>query len=187
MSLTRLAHDWWDRPIPDNVEIGDRSWLWSSYSFLHCRSRRPCAVRIGADSGLYAGTMFDLGPEGEVVIGSFCTLVSPVFSVAARVEIGDHVLISSRVVIADQAVARPYAEAQPPLSDSPSTRQEPGAQASGGAVVRIGSGAWIGTGAVLLAGADIGPDAIVGAASVVDGPVPPGATAGGNPYRLLRS
>src|SRR5205809_523678 len=64
-----LAHDWFPRALPDNVVIGERSWLYSSFAFLHYRSDQPCGVRIGSDSGLYNGTFFDLGPLGEVEIG----------------------------------------------------------------------------------------------------------------------
>jgi hypothetical protein len=48
-----LGHDWFDRPLPDNVRIGAGSWLHSSYAFLHNRSRRPCALSVGRNSGIY--------------------------------------------------------------------------------------------------------------------------------------
>jgi len=44
-----LAHDWFPRALPDNVVIGERSWLYSSFAFLHYRSDQPCGVRIGSD------------------------------------------------------------------------------------------------------------------------------------------
>src|SRR5206468_389872 len=61
----QLAHDWYPVPVPANVVLGDRSWLYSSFAFLHFRSQRPAAVRIGRASGIYVGSFFDLGPDGE--------------------------------------------------------------------------------------------------------------------------
>jgi maltose O-acetyltransferase len=55
-----------------------------------------------------------------------------------------------------------------------------------GKPVMVGKNVWIGGGAVLLPGVTIGDDAIIGAGSVVTRDVPPGATAAGNPARLLQ-
>jgi acetyltransferase-like isoleucine patch superfamily enzyme len=59
----------------------------------------------------------------------------------------------------------------------------PRAEISSAPVV-IGEDAWIGFNAVVLKGVTIGAGAIIGAASVVTGDVPPGATVTGNPARL---
>jgi maltose O-acetyltransferase len=54
-----------------------------------------------------------------------------------------------------------------------------------GRPVRIGKNVWIGGGAIILPGVTIGDDAVIGAGSVVTGDVPAGATAVGNPARLM--
>lgn len=64
----RLSHDWFDAPLPPGVELGERTWVYSSFAFLHCRG---ASVRIGSDCGVYLGTFFDLGPEAEVQIGDW--------------------------------------------------------------------------------------------------------------------
>lgn len=176
---TMLPHEWFGRAVPPNVELDPTCWIYSSYAFLHYRSRRRRAVRIGANTGVYANTMFDLGVEGEVRIGPYCTIVAPVFATNGLVLIEDHVLISSSVVIADDPHATPAARAQGSTGVTEPTDREP--------VVTISSGAWIGTGCTLLAGAHIGRDAVVGAGTVVDGVVPAGAVVGGNPWRIVRS
>jgi maltose O-acetyltransferase len=51
--------------------------------------------------------------------------------------------------------------------------------------IDIGSGVFIAAGSIVLPGARIGDEAVVGAGTVVDGEVPPGATAFGNPYRVI--
>jgi acetyltransferase-like isoleucine patch superfamily enzyme len=171
--VTRLAHDWFDGALPDNVRIGEGSWIHSAYAFLHMRSRRPCAVSIGRRSGVYIGSFFDLGPEGEVVIGDYCTLVGVVIATNARVVIESYAFLAHEVVIADHFAARPWREA---AGAAPAAAQH---------AVSIGEDAWIGARATLLDGARIGAGAIVGAAAVVDFDVPPLAIVAGNPARIV--
>jgi acetyltransferase-like isoleucine patch superfamily enzyme len=169
-----LPHDWFPRPLPANVEIGPRSWLDGSYAFLHCRSRRPCAVRIGHDTGVYVGTLFELGPGGEIEIGDFCTVVGAIIRTDRRVVIEDYALVSHEVVIADTFAPIPPAGGEP----------EPGEPSLSVAIRR---NAWVGARAILLGGADVGEGAIVGAGAVVDFPVLPFAIVAGNPARMVGS
>ena len=172
---TTLPHDWFPCPLPANVEIGSRSWLDGSYAFLHCRSRRPYAVHIGHDTGVYIGTLFELGPAGEVDIGNFCTVVGAIIRTDLRVVIEDYALVSHEVVIADTFAAVP-----PEAGDGPASGARP-------ISVAIRRNAWIGARAILLGGADVGEGAIVGAGAVVDFPVPSFAIVAGNPARVVGS
>ena len=160
-----LEHDWFPRPLPETITLGERSWLYSSYAMHHSYG----TVRIGPDSGVYSGTHFELGPDAELEIGRFCTIVAAIIRTNGRVSIGDHTFIAHGVVIADMPFATP-----------PRGAAEP--EAAG---VRIGSGAWIGASAIILGGAQIGDDAIVGAGTVVACQVPNGATVAGNPARVV--
>ena len=107
LDRTVLAHDWWPGPLPPNVVIGQRSWLYSSFAFLHYRSEQPCGLRVGHNSGLYNGTYLDLGPQGEVRIGNYCSVVGAIISSNGRVTIGDYTLIAYGVVVADSFAAVP--------------------------------------------------------------------------------
>lgn len=173
MSARRLEHDWFPEPLPDNVQLGPRSWLYSTFALRHFQSRRPCGLRVGHDTGMYNGTFFNLGPEGEVEIGSYCTLVGAIIHTNRRVVIQDFVFIAHEVVLADQSSAAP--------GTIPGTEQADTTEA-----IFVGENAWIGARAVLLSGARIGTGAIVGAAAVVDFEVPPHAVVAGNPARIVR-
>ena len=170
-----LPHDWFPRPLPDNVVIGERSWCYSSFAFLHYRSRRPCGVRVGSDSGIYNGTFFDLGPDGEVEIGNFATLVGAIISTNSRVVIGDYAFLAHEVVLADSFAARPHEK-----KDAPTTREN-GKMAG----ILLGNNCWIGARSVLLSGAVIGEGAIIGAGALVDFEVPPYTVVAGNPAQIV--
>ena len=173
----RLPHDWFPGPLPANVRAGEGTWIYSSFSFLHCSSARPSAVRIGRHSGIYDGTHFDLGPDAEVVIGDYCAIVGAIISTNGRVEVGDYALIAHEVVIADCSAAMPH----------PRRRPRPGRRVPNRSEVVIGPNVWIGARAIVLDGARIGEGAIVGAAALVSGEVPPYAVVAGNPSRIVGS
>lgn len=174
-STRRLSHDWYPANIPGNVEIGEHSWLYSSYAFLHCASKREQAVRIGKSSGLYDGCFFDLGPSGHVEIGDFSTLVGVIFATNERVQIGNYCFLAHEVVIADDHAAIPFK----------ANRAVAEAVQSSGDGITLGDDVWVGAGAVLLRGARIGNGAVLGAGAVVNFEVPPLAVVAGNPARLV--
>jgi acetyltransferase-like isoleucine patch superfamily enzyme len=172
-----LAHDWWPECLPSNVAIGEGSWLYSSFAFLHYRSEQPLGLRVGHSSGLYKDTLFDLGPEGEVSIGDYCTIAGVIISSNGRVLIGDYAFVAYNVVMADSFAAVPAARTETPEG-------QPGTAAPPISIV-LDENVWIGTRATLLAGAHIGEGAIVGAGSIVDFEVPPYAIVAGNPTRVV--
>ena len=52
--------------------------------------------------------------------------------------------------------------------------------------IEIGDNVYIGARCIILPGARIGADTVIGAGSVVAGPIPDGVTAAGNPCRVIR-
>lgn len=172
---TFLTHDWFPSPLPANVQIGEGSWLYSSFAFLHCRSQRPRPVRIGKSCGVYNGSFFDLGPNGEVDIGDYSALVGVIFATNGRVRIGNYCFLAHEVVVADEDAATPSRCDE----GAGEPRKEPFDS------VTLGDDVWVGAGAVLLKGARIGNGAIVGAGTVVGFEVPPLAIVAGNPARIV--
>lgn len=169
----KLEHDWFPVAVPANVEIGRDTWLYSSFSFLHFKSRKESAVRIGDSCGIYNGCFFDLGPDGHVEVGDFTALVGVIFSTNGRVSIGSHCFMAHEVVIADDhAVTPPRSRAAPP-------------EATPSADIAIGDSVWVGAGATILSGAVIGDGAVIGAGAVVNFEVPPLSIVAGNPARVV--
>lgn len=175
-----LEHDWFPRALPANVVVGERSWLYSSFAFTHSRSRRPVALRVGTDTGIYNPSFFELGEDGEVEIGNFCTLVAVIIATNKRIVIGDYAFLAHDVVLADSFAATPAPVQSHNDYSAASSADIPVA-------ITVGANSWIGARAVLLSGAHIGEGAIVGAASVVDFHVPPYAIVAGNPARIVGS
>jgi acetyltransferase-like isoleucine patch superfamily enzyme len=179
MASAHLDHDWFSLPIPDNVRLGARSWLHSSFAFAHYRSRAAIGVRVGSDTGLYAGTFFDLGPEAEVEIGNYCSIVGAIFATNGRIIIGDFALIAHEVVIADTHWAAPGTTHPPAVQ--PRTARVPASS------IEIGANVWIGTQAIIVGNVRVGEGAIIGAGTLVTQDVPPFTLCAGNPMRIIRS
>ena len=169
------SQDWFDRPLPANVRIGAGSWLHSAYAFLHSESRRTCALNVGRNTGIYRDSFFELGPQGGVRIGDYCTLVGVIIATNHLVVIGSYSFLAHEVVIADHFAATPWRSVAGPgesaYEDVPA--------------VVLGDDVWIAAGVTLLTGARVGPGAVVGAGAVVDFEVPAGAIVAGNPARIV--
>jgi acetyltransferase-like isoleucine patch superfamily enzyme len=170
--------DWFPRPLPRGVTVGERSHLASSYSCLHWSESAENRLAIGDDTGIYHPSFFELGPCAQVSIGSFSTMVGVIIRAEREVSIGNYVLIAHEVVITDCEHAR-RASVQRAATRLPPGNCEP-------RPVRIGNDVWIGMRAVILAGVTIGDGAIIGAGAVVSQHVPAHCIASGNPARIVR-
>ena len=183
----KLPGDWYDGIVPVNVVLDPDAYLESSYGLCRFRSRAPAGLRMGAGAAAYTGTMFDVGPRGQISIGR-CSMVNVAWLICdERIEIGDHVLISWNVVIMDtyrtsadpmvrRRLMQRFWREQVEPDDAAQTR-----------AVRIGHAAWIGFDSIVLPGVTIGDGAVIGCRSVVATDVPPYTVAAGNPARIIRS
>jgi acetyltransferase-like isoleucine patch superfamily enzyme len=173
-----IPHDWFPRELPRGLTVGERSFIVSSYCFLHCATEGDVAIHIGSDTGIYHGTFFELGRDAQVNVGNFCTLVGAIVRAEREVSIGDYVFVAHEVVITDSEEAA-AGHLQSGARRLPPSNCEP-------RPVRIGNDVWIGMRAVILAGVTIGDGAIIGAGAVVTQDVPARCTASGNPARIVR-
>ena len=166
-----LAWDWHSEPLPENLVIGERTWIYSSFAFRHHRSRRADAVYVGDDSGIYLATDFLTGPDGRVRIGNLCSITGAAFVTNGTISIGDYAFVAHEVTFTDSQFAVPF--------DGDDV--EPGPKTT------VGENVWIGARATILGGSHIGDNAVIGAGAVVNGEIPAFAIAAGNPATVIGS
>src|SRR5258708_23107890 len=177
--MSALSHDWFPRELPRGLTLGQRSFLYSSFAFLHCDPAAPHSVCVGDDTGIYHGTFFELGPAAQVEIGCFSTIVGAILRVERELRIGNYVFVAHEVVISDcdgPSLGRPLPSSGrlPPASCQPRR-------------ISIEDDVWIGMRAIVLAGVTIRAWAVLGAGAVVRDDVPPHAVVLGNPARVVRT
>jgi acetyltransferase-like isoleucine patch superfamily enzyme len=153
-------------------------------NFRGVNFRSGCTLEIGTGSIVEA----HLNAEREgasIIIGTNTFIGSSRIDSAARIEVGDDVLISWGCSIADHnshAIRWPQREHDVRYwyqgkKDWTHVKISP---------VKIGNKSWLGQNVIILKGVEIGEGAIVAAGSVVAKSVPPWTMVGGNPARVIR-
>jgi len=141
-------------------------------------------VTIGLNTECNAVLLFDR-PEAEITIGDRCFLGKSTIVSAARVSIGNDVMLSWGITIIDHDSHS--LEFSKRADDVVEWRQgRKSWEHVSISPVTIQNKAWIGFGATILKGVTIGEGAIVGAQAVVTHDVLPWSIVGGNPAKLIR-
>jgi maltose O-acetyltransferase len=130
--------------------------------------------------------------ERFAAVGHGCNIRPPFHcDYGYNISLGDGVFLNFNCVILD-VVAVSIGQGtqigpgvQILTADHPRDATERGSGLEFGRPIVIGRNVWIGGGAIILPGVTIGDDAIIGAGSIVTRDVPAGATAAGNPARIL--
>lgn len=147
-----------------------------------------------------------VGP-GEVVLGEgvqFGWKASPLFysgychvevcEEQSRIEIGDRTEFNNNLLLKCSGAGIRIGRdclfgVHVEIFDSDFHELDPARRRNGSpkpAPVEIGDNVFVGMGVRILKGATIGSDAVIGAGSVVAGPIPAGVIAAGNPARVIR-
>jgi acetyltransferase-like isoleucine patch superfamily enzyme len=182
-----LDWDWYPGRIPENVEVDDTAYVETTFSFYCFRSRLPGGVSYGRGASTYLGTMFDVGPKGQVRLGQYALVHGAHIICDAAVVIGDHALISWSVVLMDT-----YRVPLDPVARRKELEKVPGRLRRFAAAdvparpIVIEPNVWIGFEACVLPGVTVGRGSVVGARSVVIETVPPYTVVVGNPARVIR-
>jgi acetyltransferase-like isoleucine patch superfamily enzyme len=178
-----VQHDWWDKPIPDNVDFGEGLYCETAQVFRHMRARHKGAVVLGNHVSVYAGCSFALGAAGSCSVGDFTLMNGALVMAEERIEIGSHCLISWNVGIADSDF-HPLAPAQRLIDAealAPFYKDRPPRPKLTTRPVIIGDNVWIGMNSIILKGVRIGDNSVVAAGSVVTKSVEPNTVVAGNP------
>ena len=187
-SARTLPWDWYPGTIPENAVIDETAYLETTFSFHLYRSEASPGVRMAKGASAYLGTMFDVGPKGNVTLGEYALVHGARIVCDNRVEIGDYALISWEVLVMD-TYRLPFDSETRRRALEDAARQEPRRLPSIAPArpVKIGHNVWIGFGSCILPGVTIGDGCIIGARSVVSENIPPYTVAVGNPARFVRT
>jgi acetyltransferase-like isoleucine patch superfamily enzyme len=180
---TRIADDWFDGMIPENIEAGTGSVIDSSFCFQRYHATGPCGLRVGRDTTIWR-TSLAVETGAIIEIGDSCYLADAALACLERISMGNDVLIAAGVTIVDSDF-HPFdvggrmadAEAISPLGqweNRPAVDARP---------VEIEDGVRIGYNATILKGVHIGAGAVIGPGAVVSRDVAPGVYVSGNPAR----
>ncbi len=168
--------------------------------------------RLLSTCGRIAGSPVVLQPvlfvgPGEIALGEgvqFGWKASPLFytgychvevsSHRSRIEVGDRTEFNNNLTIKSEGAGIRIGRdclfgAQVEIFDSDFHDLDPARRVGGSpktAPVEIGDNVFVGMGVRILKGVTIGSDSVVGAGSVVTGPIPAGVIAAGNPARVIR-
>jgi acetyltransferase-like isoleucine patch superfamily enzyme len=160
----RIENDWFDGFIPDNVLLDHGAHIETTQSFELFKSDQQPGLSIGKFSSIYPPTMFDIGRNGRVSIGTYSMLNGPRIICDSQIQIGDHCLIAWNVILMDNYRA--------PRDSTPR-------------LIHIANNVWIGFDSIILPGVSIGENSIIGARSVVRESIPANCTVAGNPARII--
>lgn len=186
-SARSLSWDWFPGTIPDNVVVHDTAYVETSFSFQFFRSTHPAGVVYGPGASTYLGTMFDVGPNGRVTLGSHALVHGARIICDAEVSIGDYALISWNVVLMDTyRVPLDPGERRKELERVPTRRLRLASADVPAKPIHIERNVWIGFDTCVLPGIRVGEGSVIGARSVVTADVPPFTVAAGNPARVIR-
>jgi acetyltransferase-like isoleucine patch superfamily enzyme len=184
------------RPALDGLVQQPRIWKYQALS-----SCRP----VGGSPVILQPVLF-FGP-GTVSLGEgvqFGWRASPLFYAGychvevsnpdSRVEIGDRTEFNNNLMIKSEGAGIQIGcdglfGAHVEIFDSDFHDLHPARRRAGRpkvAPVEIGDNVFVGMGARILKGTTIGSDSVIGAGSVVTGPIPAGVIAAGNPARVIR-
>lgn len=150
--------------------LGERVWIDRRVALL----RYPQNIEIGNDVVLKEGAQLcACNDRASIRIGARTTVGFYTFLYASeRIEIGADCMIAPFVYLVD---SNHGTEPDRPMNTQPNMT----------APIVIGDDVWIGVHSVILKGVTIGNGAIVAAGAVVKDHVPPYATVGGVPARIL--
>jgi len=183
----KLAHDWHDGVIPENVVFDETNVIDTSYSFRRFKSRMSDALTLGRGSAIYANSGFDLGPDARVTIGAFTMINGAEIVCDEAIRIGDYGLISWNVLLMDNyRVPSSIVERRAYIDAILQNRLRAIHLQTKAKPIVIGENVWIGHDSVVLPGVAIGNGSIVGARSVVVESIPDSVVAAGNPARVIR-
>lgn len=177
--------DWFNMKIPQNIEVGENTFIDSSHCFKNYHSQLDTGLKIGSGVTFWR-TSLAVEESGYVEIGDFCYIANASIVCSKRIKIGSNVFIAGGTTIVDSdfhpldplkrledimalspvgdRTKRPFIESQP---------------------VIIEDNVWIGFNVTILKGITIGKGAVIEPGSLVLNDVKAGQRIAGNPAKPI--
>ena len=76
----RIKDDWYDAPLPSNMELAERVYIGSSFSFRRYHSELELGFRLQKGAGCYDGAELMIGKKGLVEIGDYTIFKGAIIS-----------------------------------------------------------------------------------------------------------
>jgi acetyltransferase-like isoleucine patch superfamily enzyme len=160
---------------PHKITLGDNTVI-DDNVLLDAKGERNVGLRIGANAYIGRNTILNC-KEGSISVGDY-TNISANCSLLSETEIvlGRYCFLAGQCYLVAGG-NHSFDDVSRPIMFQPSVSK-------GG--IRVGDDVWLGAGVIVLDGASIGQGTVVGAGSVVTGPLPEFAVAVGSPARVTR-
>jgi acetyltransferase-like isoleucine patch superfamily enzyme len=182
-----IENDWFQRPLPPNIELHPSAYLESAFSFSGFASRRNPGLVLAEAAGVYDYATFIVGPGGRIDVGPYSCLNACYLVCNGFISIGAHCLVGWGAVLTDTWPGPAPREARRGVIRAAAGHPErvlPPAAPPRDIVLE--DNVWVGFDAVILPGVRVGRGSVVGCRTTVAEDVPPYAVVAGSPPRLIR-
>jgi acetyltransferase-like isoleucine patch superfamily enzyme len=182
----KIAGDWYDRPLPENISIGKNSIIDSSVVFKQFFSKQPLGLVLGDHSTIF-GASIATEENAIIEIGDYSFISNASIACNSRITIGNYVFIAGGVNIVDTDFhpLDPATRLADTIALSPAGNRNLRPVFSSAAVV-IEDEVWIGYNATILKGVRIGKGSIIQPGTVIVKDVPAGKIVAGNPATIIQ-
>ena len=182
-----IPYDWFRGSIPSNVQIGENSYIDTTFGFAAFNSRNPKAMIMGYASSCYDRATFITSGKGKIGIGNYSIINGCTLICSNQIIIGNYVMLAWGSVIYDNFLGSELSEKERAgllIKNSNSELRE--MPFSSSSPVFIADNVWIGFDAIIKPGTTIGRGSVIGSKSVVSGIIPEYSVVVGNPARVIR-
>jgi acetyltransferase-like isoleucine patch superfamily enzyme len=180
-----IPDDWYNKSIPQNIEVGEQAVTDSVSCFKHFFSKLPVGLRIGDFVTLWRSSLAT-EENGYIEIGDYSYLSNAAIVCSEKIIIGKRVFLAGGVTIADSDFhpVAPAARVADTIALSPlgNHKHRPPVIAL---PVIIEDDVWIGYNATVLKGVRVGAGAVISPGALVIKDVAPGDTVAGNPAKSI--
>jgi maltose O-acetyltransferase len=177
----KIEGDWYNFPVPLNIEVGENTVIDSSSCFKKYFSQLPVGLKVGSHVTLQSPAL-GIEKNGYVEIDDYSYISSACLAAYDKIIIGKYVFIAGGVTIVDTdfhpldpalrmldtiAVSTIGDKSRRPRFDT--------------APVIIEDDVWIGFNATILKGVTIGKGSVIEPGALVSKNIPAGSVVSGNP------